>query len=245
MSSQPDLAAHFAAMETLVESYPEGVNAEIAKGAFMMSPRPGPRHLASQGRLLTLLNERRGRSDGTNRPVALSAGAGNPQRNRISRLIPDIAGWRRSAGGWPPPEVNPIEVSPEWAVEVLSPSTVAFDRGPKKDAYGLMGVGWLWLLDVDREALETFSNERGRMVPAPMLEAGESLVAPLRGSVSESRRTLPGLIPSAAFDREGQREAGDGLGAQELRHVATTRTGRFSRSPEAAVFSTVLRISRP
>ena len=185
MSSQPDLAAHFAAMETLVESYPEGVNAEIAKGAFMMSPRPGPRHLASQGRLLTLLNERRGRSDGNEPPEWLFLPEPEIRsETAFSRLIPDIAGWRRSAGGWPPPEVNPIEVSPEWAVEVLSPSTVAFDRGPKKDAYGLMGVGWLWLVDVDRKAIETFSNERGRMLPGPILDAGQSLVAPPFGDLS-------------------------------------------------------------
>ena len=62
MSSQPNLAATFAAMETLVESYAEGVNAEIARGVFMMSPRPGVRHSAAQGRLVALLNERPGRS---------------------------------------------------------------------------------------------------------------------------------------------------------------------------------------
>src|SRR6266508_2187726 len=41
MSSQPDLAADFAAMETLVESYGEGVNAEIARGVRSRSHRGG------------------------------------------------------------------------------------------------------------------------------------------------------------------------------------------------------------
>jgi Uma2 family endonuclease len=185
MSSQPDLAAHFAAMETLVESYGEGVNAEIARGVFMMSPRPGVRHLATQGRLMVILSDRLARGGGSEPPDWLFLPEPEIRsETAFSRLIPDIAGWRRSAGGWPDTEVNPIEIPPEWAAEVLSPGTVAFDRGPKKDAYGLMGVGWLWLLDVDRKAIETFSNERGRMVPGSNLEAGQSLVAPPFGDLS-------------------------------------------------------------
>src|SRR5712692_4707894 len=149
MSSQPDLSGHFAAMETLVESYPEGVNAEIARGVFMMSPRPGVRHLASQGRLFALLHERLGRSGGTGSPDWLFLVEPEVRsETAFSRLIPDVAGWRRNTSGWPKPEVNPIERPPDWVAEILSPSTAAFDRGPKKDAYGLMGIGWLWLVDV-------------------------------------------------------------------------------------------------
>ncbi len=185
MSSQPDLGAHFAAMETLVESYWEGVNAEIARGVFMMSPRPGPRHLASQGRLMALLHERLGRSGGSEPPDWLFLPEPEIRsETAFSRLIPDVAGWRRSAGGWPDTEVNPIEIPPEWAAEVLSPGTLAFDRGPKKDAYGLIGVGWLWLLDVNEKTIETFSNERGRMIPGPKLEKGQSLVASPFGDLS-------------------------------------------------------------
>src|SRR6266508_87900 len=185
MSSQPDLATHFAAMETLVESYGEGVNAEIARGVFMMSPRPGVRHSASQGRLFALLHEKLGRSGRSEPPDWLFLVEPEIRsETAFSRLIPDVAGWRQSAGGWPHAEVNPIEKPPEWAAEVLSPSTVAFDRGPKKDAYGLIGVGWLWLLDVERKAIETFSNERGRMVPGPKIEVGQSLIAPPFGDLS-------------------------------------------------------------
>jgi Uma2 family endonuclease len=185
MSSQPDLAAHFAAMETLVESYAEGINAEIARGVFMMSPRPTARNLASQGRVVALLHERLGRNSGGRPPDWLFLPEPEIRsETAFSRLIPDTAGWRRTAGGWPDLEGNPIEIPPEWAAEVLSPSTAAFDRGPKKDAYGLMGVGWLWLLDVDEKTIETFSNERGRMIAGPKLETGQSLVAPPFGDLS-------------------------------------------------------------
>ena len=49
----------------------------------------------------------------------------------------------------------------------MSPATEPFDRGPKKDAYGLMGVGWLWLLDPDKRTVETFSNVRSKMIAGP------------------------------------------------------------------------------
>jgi Protein of unknown function (DUF820). len=93
----------------------------------------------------------------------------------LSRLIPDIAGWRRSTGGWPNPEENPISLPAEWVCEILSPHTEDFDRGPKKGAYGWMGVGWRWLVDVERRRIETFSNQRGRMLAGPILSADDSL----------------------------------------------------------------------
>jgi Uma2 family endonuclease len=185
MSSRLDLAAHFAAMETLVESYAEGVNAEIARGVFMMSPRPGVRHSAAQGRLVAILHEKLGRSGGGVPPDWLFLVEPEIRsETAFSRLIPDVAGWRRSAGGWPDTEINPVELPPEWAAEILSPGTIVFDRGPKKDAYGLMGVGWLWLLDVDQRTIETFSNQRGRMLPGPNLEAGQALAGSPFGDLS-------------------------------------------------------------
>lgn len=191
MSSQQDLGAHFAAMEVLVESYPEGVNAEIARGVFMMSPRPGVAHSAAQIRLGAILHERLGRVSGSAsldwlfllEPEVRSETA-------FSRLIPDVAGWRRSTGGWPNPEVNPIERPPEWVAEILSPSTAAFDRGPKKDAYGLMGIGWLWLVDVERKTIEVFSNERGRMIAGLALEVRQPLAAPPFGDLSRAVEDL-------------------------------------------------------
>jgi len=179
MSSQPDLGAHFAAMEALVEAQPEGVNAEIARGIYLMSPRPGVRHSSAQNRLSTLLHEKLGRGEGPSPPDWLFLIEPEIRsETTFSRLIPDVAGWRRSTSGWPDPEVNPLLLPPEWAAEVLSPGTKEFDRGPKKDAYGLMGVGWLWLLDVEKHTVETFANVRGKMVAGPSLAVGRTISAP-------------------------------------------------------------------
>ncbi|MGH9317397.1 MAG: Uma2 family endonuclease, partial [Thermoanaerobaculia bacterium] len=176
MASRPDLTESFRAMEALVEAQPEGVQAEIARGVYMMSPRPSVKHGHTQIRLASLLDEQLGRREPPEvsdwfflvEPEIRSEAA-------LSRLIPDVAGWRRSTGGWPNPEENPIALAPEWVAEVLSPNTEDFDRGPKKDAYGWMGVGWLWLIDVERRRIETFANQRGRMVAGPTLSSADSL----------------------------------------------------------------------
>ncbi|MGH9316049.1 MAG: Uma2 family endonuclease, partial [Thermoanaerobaculia bacterium] len=63
MASRPDLAASFRAMEALVEAQPEGVNVEIARGVYLMSPRPSLKHAHAQGRLFSMLDERLGRRE--------------------------------------------------------------------------------------------------------------------------------------------------------------------------------------
>jgi hypothetical protein len=42
MSTLPDLATHFHALEKLVEAQPEGVTAEIVRGVYLMRPTRGP-----------------------------------------------------------------------------------------------------------------------------------------------------------------------------------------------------------
>ncbi|MGH9316046.1 MAG: Uma2 family endonuclease, partial [Thermoanaerobaculia bacterium] len=153
--------------------------------------RPSLKHAHAQGRLFSMLDERLGRREPPGDPDWLFAV--EPEIRSVaafSRVIPDVAGWWRLTGGWPNPEENPLSLAPEWVAEVLLPHTEEFDRGPKKDAYGSMGVGWLWLVNVEHRAIETFSNHRGRMVAGPTLSAGEALgiepflgVAALAGAI--------------------------------------------------------------
>jgi Uma2 family endonuclease len=46
-----------------------------------------------------------------------------------------------------------IEGVPVLLVEVLSPSTRAYDRGPKAERYAALGVPHFWLLDPDQRRL--------------------------------------------------------------------------------------------
>ena len=178
MSTAPDLLTHFRDLEKRLEAEPEDVTGEIARGVYLMSPRPRPVHAAIQVRLASELHQRFGLPKGSDPPDWLfllepelrSEGA-------FSRCVPDLAGWRRSATGWPDPKTTPVTLMPELVVEILSPSTAKTDRTEKSSAYGMMGIGWLWLIDPERETVETFINVRGRMQPGPVFNAGQAISA--------------------------------------------------------------------
>jgi Uma2 family endonuclease len=165
-------------MEARLEKEPDTVQAEIALGVYLMSPRPRAKHGGVQGRLFAALHQRFGTPKGSAPPDWFFAIEPEIRSEKsFSRVVPDIAGWRRSTSGWPDLEETPITLVPEWVAEVLSPSTAATDRGVKADAYGAMGVGWLWLVDPDTGRLEAFANQRGRMVPGPVFTRGQHLEA--------------------------------------------------------------------
>ena len=170
------LLRHFHALEVRLENEPEGSTGEIAVGVYMMSPRPRPRHGGAQGRLFSALHQRFGRGPGPELPDWFFAVEPEIRSERaLSRLVPDIAGWRRATAGWPDMAVTPVTLMPDWVAEVLSPGTETTDRGVKTEAYGAMGVGWLWLVDCDRQYVETFTNLRGRMVAGPGFGLGDSI----------------------------------------------------------------------
>ena len=45
---------------------------------------------------------------------------------------------------------------PDLIVEVSSPSTKHFDRGPKKDRYALRGAAGFWFVDLDADVVEQY-----------------------------------------------------------------------------------------
>ena len=170
------LLRHFRALEARLENEPEGVSGEIAIGVYMMSPRPRPRHGAAQGRLFSAIHQRFGRGRGGEPPEWFFAVEPELRSERaLSRLVPDVAGWRRGGAGWPDMGVTPVTLMPDWVAEVLSPGTEATDRGVKAEAYGTMGVGSLWLVDCERQRIETFANVRGRMVKGAVFGLAESV----------------------------------------------------------------------
>ena len=70
-------------------------------------------------------------------------------------VVPDIAGWRRERmPQWPTGAY--CTLAPDWACEVLSPSTRALDLGGKQVVCSQEGVGYLWFVDPDEKSLEAF-----------------------------------------------------------------------------------------
>jgi Uma2 family endonuclease len=76
-------------------------------------------------------------------------------------LVPNIAGWRR--GRMPTvPDVAHFTLAPDWACEVLSPSTERIDRQKKLAIYAREGVRHLWLVNPLLETLEVLRLESQR-----------------------------------------------------------------------------------
>jgi Uma2 family endonuclease len=135
---------------------PESLVAEIIDGELSLMPRPRPRHSHAATRLA-----------GEFRPFG-NARAGEPGGwilliepelelgSKPDILIPDLAGWRRERV---PPgflQGDEITLAPDWACEVLSPSTFRVDRTRKLPIYHREGVGHVWLIDPVLKALEVF-----------------------------------------------------------------------------------------
>lgn len=68
-------------------------------------------------------------------------------------VVPDLAGWRRER--LPRlPNAPYFEIPPDWACEVLSPSTMKIDRSDKLTAYARERVGHVWFVDPLARLLE-------------------------------------------------------------------------------------------
>jgi Uma2 family endonuclease len=77
--------------------------------------------------------------------------------------VPDLAGWRRER--LPVLENVPFfTLAPDWACEIVSPSTGRIDRSRKMRHYARDGVAHLWLVDPLLQTLEVYRLEAGRWV---------------------------------------------------------------------------------
>ena len=80
-------------------------------------------------------------------------------------LVPDVAAWRRDR--LPVlPAVAFMTQAPDWACEVVSPSTGTIDRTRKMRIYARAGVAHLWLVDPGTRTLEVYRREGGRWMVA-------------------------------------------------------------------------------
>lgn len=148
---------------------PEHLVAEILEGELHLSPRPATPHgytaSALGGLLLGPLMFGRGGPGGW---VILD----EPEIHlgpRPDRIVPDLAGWRRErmprlAEGEKPPAH--YRHAPDWACEVLSPSTRARDKGVKMRIYAREGVKHLWYVEPLERRLDVYRLSEGQWVLA-------------------------------------------------------------------------------
>jgi Uma2 family endonuclease len=122
---------------------PAHVVAELIDGQLYTHPRPAPAHATTASVL------------GMDLGGPFQRGRGGPGGWWIidepelhlgaNVLVPDLAGWRRERMPEQPPTAY-YELVPDWACEVISPSTARVDRVRKVPSYARAGVPHVWLV---------------------------------------------------------------------------------------------------
>lgn len=175
MNQHAPTVRHPATYQDVLDA-PEHMVAELIGGALHLHPRPAPRHARSSSIL------------GAELVTPYDRGRGGPGGWWIldepelhlgpDVLVPDLAGWRRER--MPAlPETAWFELAPDWACEVLSPSTRAVDLTDKRRLYAAAGVGHLWFVDPLARTLEAFSLAGGAWtLVAALRDAEDVRVAP-------------------------------------------------------------------
>lgn len=144
-----------------VQAAPPDQIAELVAGLLHLSPRPAIRHARTSSRLGARLT--RGFDFGEDGPGGWWI-LDEPEVHLGSDVVvPDLAGWRQDHLPELPDEAW-ISQPPDWACEILSPSTIRFDRVEKVPLYAREGVGHVWLIDPRSQTLEVLRLERGRYV---------------------------------------------------------------------------------
>lgn len=141
---------------------PDTKVAEIIDGELIVSPRPASPHAFASSVLGADVTGPFHRSPGD------PAGPGGwwildePELHLGEDvLVPDLAGWRHERMGTVRDEPF-FTLAPDWACEVVSPSTGRIDRSRKMRIYAREHVERLWLVDPLARTLEIYRLEGGR-----------------------------------------------------------------------------------
>ena len=145
---------------------PNTMVAEIIDGELITNPRPAtPRALAGSLLGSDLISDFHGPPGSGAKPGGWWILFEPELHFGGDVLVPDLAGWRRDH--LPVlPNVAAMTQAPDWACEVISPSTGAIDRSRKMRIYARESVHHLWLVDPSPRTLEVYRLEEGRWIVA-------------------------------------------------------------------------------
>jgi len=144
---------------------PEPLVAELVDGELFTSPRPSFRHAAVSSALGMALATLHGVA-GPGRPGGWWILDAPELHFGDDVLVPDAAGWRHERMPRVPGDVVGCTLAPDWACEVISPSTGYLDRTRKMPVYARGGVRHLWLIDPSPRTLEVYRLEEARWIVA-------------------------------------------------------------------------------
>ena len=161
VQAKPKDTSHRKATYQDVLDAPPHMVAEVLAGTLHVQPRPAMRHARASSGIGAKINP------------AFDYGDGGPGGWWIldepelhlgdDIVVPDLAGWRRET--MPEfPDSAYCTIPPDWACEVLSPSTRRIDQNEKRAIYARESVSHLWFVDPDAKTLEAFELNDGRWV---------------------------------------------------------------------------------
>lgn len=169
---------------------PDDVVAEVIDGELFTQPRPRLGHAVAASRLMMWFGrELRIEADDPEGWVVLT----EPELHLGTEpdiVVPDLAAWQRRRLPQNDRDAAFLTVAPDWACEILSPSTAVKDRTLKLPLYGREGVGWTWLLDPQTRVLECYALEAGAWTLVGSYAENASVRAPPFSDVELELRQL-------------------------------------------------------
>jgi len=162
----------------------DGNRYELYDGELRVVPSPMPRHQIVSMRLTEVLIEYRRLHGGlvVTAPFDIVLSDYNVVEPDVIYFKPDTA-TRIELD-------RHVRFAPDLAIEILSPSTAAIDRGRKRDLLARYAVPEYWVVDMKKRTLHRFSGPREGDYPAATLFREGEEVASV---------TLPGVAIRLAF----------------------------------------------
>ena len=173
--------------------------AELIAGELYLQPRPVNRVVWAKTVLLMLLGPHYGLGiGGPGDWILLYA----PELHLgPDVLVPDAAGWRRSAEVDEAMKGDFITIPPAWVAEVLAPRTTRLDRALKLPRYHAAGVEHVWMVDPFARYVEVYrwveagwlrvaavgGEEAARLAPFEAVEVELGTLWVGEGAVEEDR----------------------------------------------------------
>lgn len=142
-----------ATLDDLAELWDRGIPAELIDGEIVHETGPRPEHGAAQAKLLGLLDPFHRKPGGPRGPggwwLMVEVDVFYDDRNVYRH---DAMGFRRERLAARPTK-HPVRDRPDWACEILSPSTTRNDVVRKQRTLHRHGVPHYWLIDPSHETL--------------------------------------------------------------------------------------------
>ncbi len=161
-----------------------GYRHELLDGVLVMSPAPRPRHQTIAFELAVRLRA------AVPRDLRVFLAPFDLRLGERTALQPDVLVVRRDGV-----TESGLSGAPLLAVEVLSPSTRAYDLGPKKDLLAAAGCPSYWTIDPAGPRLTVWSLEGERYVRTADVAAQETWTATAPFAVT--------ITPHDLLDEEG------------------------------------------